>query len=280
MKWMRAAVAGLLLFVGAGSSYAQQSPVAQLPWQVGPTKAQVGSHATLDVPEGYAFLGNEGTQRLNELMHNPPDATDTYTLAPKDLHWVAMFSYEDIGYVKDNDTLDADAILDSVRQGTEAANKERKDRGWGELHVTGWSFKPKYDPQIKSLAWAILARSSDSSSEIVNYNTRLLGRLGVMDVVVVTEPAQLATAVGEFKTTLGGFNFVPGEAYGEYRSGDRVAEYGLAALITGGAAAVAAKKGLFTIIGGFLAAAWKFVLAGCVALGTWFKSLFKRKQRA
>lgn len=280
MKWMRAAVAGLLLFVGAASCYGQQSPIDQLPWEEGPTKVKVGSHATLDVPEGYAFLGAKGTATLNELMHNPPDDSDTYTLAPRDLHWVAMFSYEDIGYVKDNDDLDADAILDSVRQGTEAANRERKERGWGELHVTGWSFRPKYDPQIKSLAWAILAKSAETGNEIVNYNTRLLGRLGVMDVVVVTGADRLAGAVGEFKDTLAGFSFVSGETYAEYRSGDHVAEYGLAALITGGAAAVAAKKGLFTIIGGFLAAAWKFVVAAFLGLGAWLKNLFKGRRRA
>jgi uncharacterized membrane-anchored protein len=280
MKWMRAAAAGLLLFVSASCCHAQQSPVEKLPWQVGPTKVQIGSHATFDVPEGYAFLGAQDTVTLNELMHNPPDHADTYTLAPRDLHWVAMFSYEDTGYVKDNDDLDADAILSSVREGTEAANKERKERGWGEVHVVGWSFKPKYDPQIKSLAWAIRAKSSETGHDIVNYNTRLLGRLGVMDVVVVTGADEMAGAVNEFKDALGGFSFVPGETYAEYRAGDRVAEYGLAALITGGVAAVAAKKGFFTVVAGFLAAAWKFVLAGLVALGAWLKNLFKGRRRA
>jgi uncharacterized membrane-anchored protein len=73
-----------------------------------------------------------------------------------------------------------------------------------------------------------------------------------------------------------GFQYVSGQTYGEYQPGDHVAAYGLAALITGGAAAVAAKKGLFSVIGGFLVAAWKFVLAGFLALGAWFKSLFKK----
>ncbi|MBP1474611.1 DUF2167 domain-containing protein [Frateuria sp. MAH-13] len=280
MKGIRAAVAGLLLLVAATRSHGQQSPVAELPWQMGPTKVQVGSHATLDVPEGYAFLDAKATERFNELMHNLPDPTPTYTLAPTDLNWVAMFSYEDIGYVQDNEDLDADAILSSVREGTEEGNRERAKRGWAQLHITGWGLKPQYDPQIKSLAWAIRASSSQSDEEVVNYNTRLLGRLGVMDVVVITDADKLTGAVADFKSKLPGFGFVPGETYAEYRSGDRVAEYGLAALITGGAAAVAAKKGLFTVIGGFLAAAWKFVVAGFIALGAWLKSLFKRRQGA
>lgn len=280
MKGMRAAVAGLLLLVAASSSHGQQNPVAELPWQMGPTKVQVGSHATMEVPEGYAFLDAKATEHFNELMHNLPDPAPTYTLAPTDLNWVAMFSYEDTGYVKDDEDLDPDAILDSVKEGTEAANRERRERGWAELHVTGWGLAPKYDTQIRSLAWAIRASSSQGDGEVANYNTRLLGRRGVMDVVVITRADKLAGAVADFKSKLPGFSFVPGETYAEYRSGDRVAEYGLAALITGGAAAVAAKKGLFTVIGGFLAAAWKFVVAGFVALGAWLKSLFKRRQRS
>lgn len=120
--------------------------------------------------------------------------------------------------------------------------------------------------------------SESSHKDVVNYNTRLLGRHGVMDVVVVATPEKLGGAIDDFKRKVPGFHFAPGETYGEYKPGDHVAAYGLAALITGGAVAVAAKKGLFTVIGGFLLAAWKFVLAGLVAMSAWFKSLFKKKQ--
>jgi uncharacterized membrane-anchored protein len=257
----------------------KKSPIASLPWQMGPTTAKLGDHATLNVPDGYAFLDPAGTRSLNDILHNPPADTDEYTLAPKSLDWISFFSYEDIGYVKDDEKLDPDAILQSYREGTEEGNKERRARGWSDLNVLGWSAKPEYDPQIKSLAWSLLLEDGQTHDHIVNYNTRLLGRRGVMDVVVVTEPEKLTASINDFKSTLPGFQYAPGESYAEYRAGDRVAEYGLAALITGGALAVAAKKGLFTVIGGFLVAAWKFVLAGFVALGAWFKKLFNKKSQ-
>jgi uncharacterized membrane-anchored protein len=270
----------LLLACVSVTVVAQQSPIASLPWQMGPTTVKLGNRATLNVPDGYAFLGAAGSRSLNDILHNPPVNGDQYTLAPKTLNWIAFFAYEDIGYVKDNDKLDPDAILQSYRDGTAEGNKERKSRGWDELNILGWSAKPEYDTQIKSLAWSILLEDAENHKHIVNYNTRLLGRRGVMDVTLVTAPEKLTASIDDFKATLPGFQYAPGESYAEYRPGDRVAEYGLAALITGGALAVAAKKGLFTVIGGFLVAAWKFVLAGFVALSAWFKNLFKKKQQS
>src|SRR3989442_12674725 len=46
--------------------------------------------------------------------------------------WFVLFSYDESGYVKDDEgsSLDADAILESARSGTEAGNRERKRRGW------------------------------------------------------------------------------------------------------------------------------------------------------
>lgn len=256
------------------SAMAQGSHAGKLPWQRGPATVQLGSHASLTMPEGFEFLGPEGTRELNVRMQNPPVGHDEYALADASGKWVALFSYENTGYVKDDQKIDADAILDSIREGTVESNKERQSRGWDELKVLGWSAKPEYDSELKSLAWSILAEDVSSHAQIVNYNTRLLGRFGVMDVVVVTDPDHLPDAIQDFKQAVPGFHFSPGETYGEYRPGDHVAAYGLAALITGGAAAVAAKKGLFSVIGGFLVAAWKFLLAGLAALGAWFKSKF------
>jgi len=52
--------------------------------------------------------------------------------------------------------------------------------------------------------------------------------------------------------------------------GDKVAEYGLTGLIVGGAAAVAAKAGVFKWL-------WKVILAGIVGIGAFFKKLFGKK---
>lgn len=277
MKRLFSALMALVLGCVWITASAQDNPFDKLPWQRGPVTVQLGSNASMKVPEGYAFLDASGTRTFNELSHNPPSSRDEYTLVKLSGGWVAYFSYEGTGYIKDDEKIDPDAILSNIRTGTQAANKERRARGWDEMSILGWSAKPEYDTQLKSLTWAILGEDENTHHKIVNYNARLLGRRGVMDVVVVTAPDTLAATIDDFKTRVTGFQFAPGETYGDYQPGDHVAEYGLAALITGGAVAVAAKKGLFTVIGGLLVAAWKFVAAGLFALGAWFKSLFKKK---
>jgi uncharacterized membrane-anchored protein len=278
MKRLFPVLAALLAACLCAPVTAQDNPIEALPWQKGPTTVQLGTHASLQVPEGYAFLDAKGTKALNLLMENPSGDGDDYALVDNGGDWVAYFSYADTGYIKDDEQIDADDILDSIRRGTEQSNTERRSRGWEELRILGWSAKPEYDIQLKSLAWSILAETVGTQQKVVNYNTRLLGRYGVMEVVVATAPDKLGHAVESFKSAVPGFQFSPGETYGEYQPGDHVAAYGLAALITGGAAAVAAKKGFFAVIGGFLAATWKFLLIGLAAMGTWFKSLFQKKR--
>jgi len=71
---------------------------------------------------------------------------------------------------------------------------------------------------------------------------------------------------------LEGFASAKGRSYAEYKSGDKVAEYGLTALMTGGAVAVAAKTGL-------LKKFWKLLLFGLIALAGFLKKIlgFERK---
>ncbi|GAA5082417.1 DUF2167 domain-containing protein [Lysobacter panacisoli] len=283
-RWWFLMVAFVLALATALPVAAQEEDgddaVTQLPWQVGPTKGRIGDRATIDVPEGYQFLGAAGTRKLNELMQNPSGDADEYTLAPEAMNWFAFFSFDEVGYVKDNESLDANEILASVREGAEQSNEERRKRGWETLRIEGWGFKPQYDNQLNLLEWAILAEGEQNHHKVVNYNTRLLGRRGVMEVILVADPEGLDGAVSEFKELVPGYAFNSGEKYAEYKAGDHVAEYGLAALITGGAAAVASKKGFFAAIAVFLAKAWKLVLIGLVGIGAAIRKLFGGKDES
>jgi uncharacterized membrane-anchored protein len=58
----------------------------------------------------------------------------------------------------------------------------------------------------------------------------------------IEQPTQFELVIN-LKPALASYSFVPGERYSEFRSGDRVAEYGLGTLVLGGAAAVAVKSG-------------------------------------
>ena len=277
MKSSRILLTGLLLVISLTCrADDKKNPLASLHWQLGPTTGKVGDEGRVSVPKGFAFLGSQDTRKFMALSHNLSDGKE-YLLAPDDLRWFATFEFDPIGYVKDDERIDAAALLRSMRESNERANAQRKLKGWTTMSITGWRFPPQYDNRSHLLEWAFMAKDDATNEPVVNYNTRLLGRQGVMSVVVVSDPARIDAAVGQFKPLLRHYEFVDGQRYAQYRPGDKIAKYGLAALIVGGAAAVAAKKGLLTAMVGAVAAAWKFLLAGFAAAAAWLKTRFGKK---
>jgi uncharacterized membrane-anchored protein len=247
-----------------------------LQWVNGPQKVQLFGNSALQVPADYVFLNQAETAKLQALQHNLSNGTE-YFFAPKSGRWEVFFSYSDDGYVKDDEKIDAAALLKNIEENTVAGNKMRRDRGWDEMQVVGWQTAPHYDGQSNRLEWAIDGKNVRTNDAIVNFNTRILGRGGVMSAVLVSSPDNLDEAIADFKSALTGFEYLPGKRYAEYKPGDKIAKYGLAALITGGAAAIAVKTGLWKVILGGLIAGWKFIAAAAVAVFGGLARRFKRK---
>ena len=197
------------------------------------------------MPAGYQFLDGKTTRALMKASGEPTSGREQGLLMPTNDHWSVIFEFDDVGYVKDDekDKLDADKLLAAIREGTARANQERERLGSPPLEIVGWEQPPKYDPVTHNLEWAI--RATSSGRPILNYNTRLLGRKGVMEAVLIIEPDKLPATLPTFQELLAGYSFQSGQNYAEYRSGDKLAKYGLAALIVGGGAVGAAKLGMF-----------------------------------
>lgn len=246
----------------------------KLDWHVGPNTEDIAAKATLKTNENLAFLDEANSTKFLELTGNIP-GPGNFILVPKNSEWWAVFSFDPIGYVKDDEKIDGDALLKQLKEGDEASNEKRKELGIPPLYTEGWSVPPHYDTETKRLEWGLKLNSEGRT--VLNYTIRLLGRTGVMDVTLVSSPETLTQDVAELKAVLPGFEFKSGERYAEYQEGDRVAEYGLAALIAGGAAAVATKKGFWAAIVGFFAAAWKFLAVAAVGAVAWIRSLFAKK---
>jgi uncharacterized membrane-anchored protein len=247
-----------------------------LHWVNGPQKVQLFGNSSLQVPGDYVFLDQAETAKLQALQHNLGSGKE-YFFAPKGGTWEVFFSYSDDGYVKDDEKIDAGALLKNIEENTVAGNKLRRDRGWDEMQVVGWQTPPHYDTQTNRLEWAIDGKNLRTNDTVVNFNTRILGRGGVMSAVLISSPDNLDAAIADFKSTLNGYEYLPGQRYAEYKPGDKIAKYGLAALITGGAAAIAVKTGLWKVILGGLVAGWKFIAAAAVALFGGIARRFKRK---
>lgn len=278
-RWL----AGLAAAALVASPAAAQDPAPpaadrqppKVKWIEGPAKVSLGDVAELDLPDSVAFLQKEDAQKLLEYWGNITGGGELGMVAPKaeDQDWIIVFDYDDLGYIKDaeKEEIDADAILKSIQEGTERSNEERKKRGHAAMHVTGWAEPPHYDPRTQNLTWAALHRTDDGHDG-VNYNVRLLGRAGVMSVTLVDEPQKLAASKPSVDQVIQAFAFKKGKTYAEWRPGDKVAEYGLAALVAGGAGAAAVKLGFFGFLGKFFAKFAKLlVVAGAAVVGVFVK---------
>ena len=286
-------VAVLLSSAAAGAQQAEESPLAKIPWAQGPLVGKLGDVAEVKVPANCRFTDAEGAKAFMEATQNPPSGTEQGVLlcrgtaAADSSFWFVVFEYNASGLVRDDDKskLDQAALLRTIQRGTEEGNDERRRRGWGEIEVVGWQQAPYYDSLTHNLTWATRLRDKGSAGEeTINHSVRLLGRGGVMNVDLVTDPSQAETAVAAFDRILTDYAFIPGQRYSEWRAGDKVAEYGLTALIAGGAGAAAVKLGLFgklwKVILTLVLALKKLVIVVAVAIGSFFKKLFGKRKTA
>jgi len=242
-------------------------------WQKGASVGELGDIAQLKVPQGYVFADANDTRIIMEANQNPTTGKEMGFVAPEGENWFAVFEFDDVGYVKDDDkdSLDPNALLDSIKAGTEAGNKERVRRGWATMTILGWEQPPHYNELTHNLEWAIKATSE--GLPVVNHNTRLLGRGGVMEVTLVTDPSKLVETLPKFKTMLQGFEFKQGHRYAEFRAGDKTAAYGLTGLVVGGTTAALVKTGAFKWL-------WKVLVAAAAGVSALVKKVFSRKQTA
>jgi uncharacterized membrane-anchored protein len=258
-----------LIIVSPSLANRETNLIEKTKWQNGPCISDMGNIAEARIPAGYIFTGAEGTRNMMEASQNPPSGKEVGLIGPAELNWFLLFEFDDIGYVRDDEknSLDAEAMLKSIIAGNNNANRERLKRGWKVMNITGWEQTPRYNSQTHNLEWAI--RGESERIPIINYNTRLLGRGGVMSVVLVTDPEELNDTLPRAKNIIDNFTFKQGQTYQEFRNGDKIAEYGLTALVVGGAAAVAVKTGIFKWL-------WKIVVVVFIAIVGLFKSIFYR----
>lgn len=235
----------------------------------------LGGMAKVAIPKGYRFTDGSATSKVLELFGNLPMSSASGMLTTEGFGPWIIFSYDDAGHVKDDekDKIDADALLQTKREQVAASNEMRKKRGLNELLLEGWAIPPRYNDKTHTLEWALKVKSVKSGGVSINYETRLLGRTGVMEVQLVCGPDELQPLLTEFQQIMGGFEYVEGQRYAEFREGDKVAKYGLTALIAGTGVLVASKMGLFAQMGVFFAKLGKAAIVLVVGVLAGLKKL-------
>jgi uncharacterized membrane-anchored protein len=281
---IRAAAAVAAVFAASFStvSLAQdvqpEDDAGQAIWQAagaamvhGPNTVQLQNQAQLALPEGYGFVPRKEGAAVMDMLGNQTDERFVGLIFPEDQEssWFVTIDYEPSGYIKDDDAKDwnAEELLQSLRDGTEAANEHRRDIGVAEIEVTRWVEKPAYDAQTHRLVWSAEARekSGQDPDPVVNYNTYVLGREGYVSLNLITSSSTVEADKPAAHELLAAVNFNDGKRYTDFNaSTDKVAAYGLAALVGG----IAAKKlGLLAAAGVFIAKFAKLIIVGAAAVG-------------
>lgn len=274
--WLATVVATAVVCLAPRASLAdgREDAFASIPWTAGPGVGNMGPYAQIQIPDGFLFTGPEGTQQFLTLTENPPDPKTVGVLLPvgDTESFIVFFTYEDSGHVKDDDSaaIDADKLLAGIKAGNEAGNAERRRQGWEGIQVMDWAVPPGYEAATHRLAWGIRGRT-DGGQMLANYDVRVLGRTGVMSVTMACSPEQVQSLIPRLQELLGGFEFKAGHRYAEWRSGDKLASYGLTGLIAGGAVVAAAKAGWLAKLAAVFAKAGKAIVVGLIAVlgGLW-----------
>jgi uncharacterized membrane-anchored protein len=106
----------------------------------------------------------------------------------------------------------------------------------------------------------------------------MLGRKGVLELNAIASIDQFQEIDAQTPEILGMVDFKEGNRYADFDPKvDKVATYGLATLVAGGALVAAAKLGFLKVIWLAILAAKKFIIIGFIAVVGFFKKLFKRK---
>lgn len=302
MKLIRLFVALLFTSLLAVASLAQDAPPEKEPGQGIPPeqileKLQIktqsgtiklpGGLAELNLPPDLGYLDPQQTKRVVEdLWGNPPG--DTYLgMIVQDAKDVlaqngvsAIITYDNSGYISDKDaaSINYTEMLQTMQAGEAEANQQRQAQGFQTIHLVGWAEAPHYDASSNKLYWAKEIAFAGEPNHTLNYCIRALGRQGVLELNFVSGIQELPRVKQLAPQVLSAVQFTSGNKYADFNpSTDRVAGYGIAALVAGG---VAAKAGLFKVLIAALIAGKKLIIVGVIAVIALLGKIFSWRKKA
>lgn len=256
--------------------------VASLNFQEG-TVNLPGDIASIRLSDDFRYLNPEDAERVLVAWGNPPGNDTSGMLVPTHADllgpsgWAVIISYEEDGYVsdKDADSIDYTEMLHNMQTDTEAENQQRVEAGYESVQLIGWAAPPHYDSSEKKLYWARELKFGNEDENILNYNIRVLGRKGVLVLNAVAGMSQLAAVKSGMQDVLTMTDFTAGHRYADFDPDvDKVAAYGIGALVAG---KLAANAGLFAKLGVLLVVLKKYIVLIVIAVGAVVARLFKRK---
>jgi len=240
--------------------------------------------ARIALPKGYRYLNAHDAQRaLTDLYGNPRNTDVLAMIFPPRTdvlrnRYFVVVTYDDDGHVSDRDAsgIDYDSMLRSMQKATEKHNATRTQEGYQAITLVGWADRPHYDAATHKLYWAKDLAFAGDPEDTLNYDVRTLGREGMLSLDAVAAMSDLPLVRTGMRKVLAVSQFSGGRRYEDFHKGDRVSKVTVAAVVAGGAYAVA-KTGILALV----IAKLKFLVIGVVGLvGALRRKLFRRRNAA
>ena len=208
--------------------------------------AKVGTYAEVKLGAGWLWLKSKDAQKFLREMGNAVDDSILGVALPPDFGdsgMFAVYTYDDEGHVDDSEEPDYAELLAQMQADTKASNEQRRKMNVSTVELLGWAEPPHYDKAQRKLYWAKKLQFEGSEGVTLNYNVRVLGRAGTLEINGVGDLEQLKDVAAHCKTLLGVTDFVEGQRYTDFNpSVDKVVAGGIGALIAG---KLAMKAGIF-----------------------------------
>ncbi|MFZ1686896.1 MAG: DUF2167 domain-containing protein [Flavobacteriales bacterium] len=254
-------------------------------WQTGEVKLDNGV-ATLNIPSGFKFLDAEQSARVLVDHWGNPDAGGTLGMIFPESDGVLseggfafVVSYEEMGFVEDDDAddIDYDEMMSEFKKEDATDNQQRALRDFPPVYTIGWAAPPFYDKDKKVLHWAKELQFGDSAEvNTLNYNVRVLGRKGVLQLNAVSTMEELENVKANIPGVLAMAQFNDGFRYDQFDDNtDQVAALTVGGLVAG---KVLAKVGLFAFFGKFIKIILIAIAAGGAAVWRFLSGRKKRNE--
>lgn len=239
-------------------------------------------NATLKVPDGFRYLDKtQSIYVLTDLWGNPADSSILGMLVPENRgvletnSWVFTISFDEIGYVKDDDAddIDYDDLLTEQQKEFKEVNPERIKLGYQPIEFIGWASSPYYDKNKKILHWAKELKFGQDSFNTLNYNLRVLGRKGIFMLNAVASMSELPEVKSNIDKVIGSVEFKDGHKYSDFLPDvDNVAAWTIGGLVAG---KILTKVGFFVLLAKF----WKLIALAIAGAGGGIWKYFKGRKK-
>ena len=252
--------------------------INNLPWENGPLVYNYNlANSKINISGDFSILRNEDAhQMLFWLNGTEFSYVDMYAMSDIDASQL-LFSYTDSGYVKTDDwtKVDPDKFIKEIRENYKLSNETRKKNGQSTIMDVTWHKKPYLDDTFNSVYYALNVKWSDNTSSVEG-TAIILGREGYTTANYVGGDQGYNESMLLNLSKMHKFNAT--KEYKDWKSGDKVAAAGIAALLASTLGVKFLKPGILAVVAIFLKKFWFIIFIPFIWLFKVFTGSSKKKK--